>query len=198
MSIRSNTVRMGFVALVAAGVAALLVVLLFPSKGDSAALQSSSPIVPLAAEWDFDGESSTTTLPGDGGEVLWHRGVSIPPGANTLFITFSGTGDQHDSSQTLMKCWVHNDPCSGDDWVVLQYYGDEDYHDNNINYTWCEALHPGPRNRIVQLNLASSGGSDVYVEQMHFYVSAAFLPHGCREIEAGANGGAEAESAHGG
>jgi hypothetical protein len=146
--------------------------------------------VPLAADWDFDGESSTETLPGDGGEILYHRIVTVPPGANTMFITFSGTGDQHNSAQTLMKCWVDNVSCSGDEWVVLQYYEDQDYHDNNINYTWCKAITPGAKNRQVRLNLASSNEGTVYVEQMHFYVSAAFMSHGCRHIEAGAGGGA--------
>lgn len=198
MTIRSNTVRTGAVALLAAGVAALLVILLFPGKGETAALQSSSPLVPLAADWDFDGESSTTTEPGSGGEVLYNRTVFTPAGANTLFVTFSGTGDQHDGSQTLMKCWVDNNPCSGDEWVVLQLYDSFDFHDNNINYTWCEAITPGAKHRNVRLNLASSGGSDVYVEQMHFYVSAAYLPHNCTEIEAGDGGGEAGIGAHGG
>jgi hypothetical protein len=198
LSIRSNTVRTALIALLTAGVAALLVVLLFPTKGETAALQSPSPLVPLAADWDFDGESSTETLPGDGGEVLYERSVSTPAGANTLFITFSGTGDQHDDAQTLMTCWVDNHPCNSDEWVVLQYYEDQDYHDNNINYTWCKSILPGARTRNVRLNLASSNGGTVYVEQMHFYVTAGTLPHPCREIQAGGDGGDEALGGHGG
>jgi hypothetical protein len=190
---------MGVVALIAAGLAALLVVLLFPGKAETAALQAPSPLTPLAADWDFDGESSTETLPDDGGEVLYQRSVSTPAGANVLFITFSGTGDQHDSAQTLMKCWVDNHPCSGDEWVVLQLFDDFDFHDNNINYTWCKSIIPGAKNRTVRLNLASSNEGTVYVEQMHFYVTAAAMPHNCREIQAGGDSGEPVgEGAHGG
>lgn len=50
----------------------------------------------------------------------------------------------------------------------------------------------------MRINLASSNGDNVYVEQMHFYVTAAAMPHSCREIVAGGGGGdaAEAEGAH--
>lgn len=184
------------VALLAAGVAALLVVLLFPGKGETAALQAPSAIVPLAADWDFDDESSTND--GPPGIILYDKNVWTPAGANTLFITFSGTGDQHNDAQTLMHCSVDGVGCSGDEWVVLQLFDDFDFHDNNINYTWCKAIAPGAKHRNVELRLAS-GNDDgtVYVEQMHFYVNAAYLPHGCSEIEAGGGGGDEAVGAGG-
>jgi hypothetical protein len=193
MTIRSDTLRMGVVAALAAALAAVLAVLLFPGKATTAALQSPAPIVPLAANWDFDGESSTNLT--EPGIVLYDRNIITPAAANVLFITFSGTGDQHDSSQTLMHCSVDGVACSADEFVVLQYYEDFDFHDNNINYTWCARIPPGQTHRNVKLRLASSEGGDVYVEQMHFYVNATFMPHGCEEI---ATGSPDALGGHGG
>lgn len=184
MSIRSNTVRMGVVALLAAGLAAVLVVLLFPGKAETAALQTPSPIIPLASDWDFDGESSTDLT--EPGIILYDKNVFTPAGANVLFITFSGTGDQHDSSQTLMHCTVDGVDCSGDEFVVVQLFDDFDFHDNSIDYTWCAHIDGVAKHRNVELRLASSGGGDVFVEQMHFFVKASRMPHACEEIEAGA------------
>jgi hypothetical protein len=167
MTLRSNTVRMGIVAILAAGLAALVVVLLFPGQGTSAA-PAPSPLVPLAADWDFDDESWTNQQ--DPGIMLYDKVVYTPAGANTLYVTFSGTGDQHDDAQTLMYCSVDGVGCSGDEWVVLQLYDDFDFHDNAITYTWCKAITPAAKGRHVNLQMASSNGG-TYVEQMHFYVS---------------------------
>lgn len=195
MSVRSNTFRVGVVALLAAGLAALLVVLLFPGNATTAALQSPSPIVPLAADWDFDGESSTSEP--EPGVILYDRNVFTPAGANVLFITFSATGDQHDDAQTLMHCAVDGVNCTTDEFVVLQFYEDFDFHDNNIGHTWCARIAPAARTRNVELRLASGNGEGtVFVEQMHFYVNAAFMPtaNACRHIE---TGGSEAVGAGG-
>lgn len=198
MSIRSNTVRMGVAALLAAGLAALLVLLLFPGKGTTAALQTASPIVPLAADWDFNDESSTSDT--EPGVILYDRNVFTPAGANVLFITFSATGDQHSDARTLMQCSVDGVDCSSHEFVVLQYYADNDFHDNNVNHTWCARITPGAKNRNVELRLASSNGGTVYVEQMHFFVNAAFMPStsACRHIETGGGGDVVGAGGHGG
>lgn len=182
MTIRSMTVRMGVAALLAAGVAALLVVLLFPGKGTSAA-PGPGPLVPLASNWDFNGESWTDEE--TPGIALYDKVVYTPANVNTMYVTFSGTGDQHDDADTLMYCSVDGVGCSGDEWVNLQQYGDNDYHDNNINYTWCAPITPAQKGRHVQIRMASGNSGDVYVEKMNFYVSASYTPHGCQEIEAG-------------
>lgn len=194
MSIRSNTVRMGVAALLAAGLAALLVVLLFPGNAETAALQTPSPIIPLASDWDFDGETATDL--GEPGITLYDRNVFTPAGANILFVTFSGTGDQHDFAQTLMHCTVDGVDCSGDEFVVVQYFDDLDFHDNSIQYTWCAHLDGVAKHRNVRLRLASSNGGDVFVEQMHFFVSTSRMAHACQEIEAGA-GDEAAAAGHG-
>lgn len=85
----------------------------------------------------------------------------------------------------------------GDEWIRLQNYEDNDYHDNGIHYTWCKPIAPGKPTRRVELKLASDDGSNVYVEQMSFYVDAAFTPHGCSAIVAGEDE-SSVTSAHGG
>jgi hypothetical protein len=193
MATRSNVVRAALLAAVAAGLAVALMMLLFPTRGTSAA-PAPGALYRLAADYDFSGEQSTEVSPGDGGEVIYDRVVAPPANANTLYVIFSGQGDQHSDAVTNLTCWVDGHQCGGDDWVQLQYYADNDYHDNGIHYTWCKAITPGKPYRHVQIGLASSNGGTVYVENMTYYVDAAFTPHGCTNI-----GGVEDDAAgHGG
>lgn len=51
--------------------------------------------------------------------------------------------------------------------------GPADCHDNNIHYTWCTTITPGPQ--TVQLKLASSPGGDnnfAFYERAHIYIDA--------------------------
>ena len=184
MAIRSNGLKIGLTALLAAGLAVALMLLVFPGRGTTAA-PAAGPLVRLAADYDFSGEQSTTAEPGSGGsggEVIYDKIVYPPASANTLYVIFSGQGDQHDFSNTMMTCLVDTVQCGGGKWTTLQNFDDNDYHDNGIHYTWCKAITPGKSFRHVEVKLASSDGEDVYVENMTYYVDAAFTPHGCTDI----------------
>jgi hypothetical protein len=183
MSIRLNA-RTAVIAALAVAVAVLLTMLLFPGKGTTAGATPGA-LIRIASDYDFNSESSTTASSGSGGSVIYNRDVSVPANANTLYVIFSGTGDQHSDSSTLLNCYVDNVACGGDEWVNLQNTNGEDNHDNSIHYTWCKAIAPGKPSRHVELKLASSGGDTVYVEQMSFYVDAAFTPHGCTNLDPG-------------
>src|SRR5688500_13021475 len=121
MSIRSNTVRTALIALLAAAAAAALMVLLFPSSATTAPAQSSGGIVRLVSAYDMDGEVSTDT---ESGIPIFNRTVVPPSTANTLFITFSGTGDSHDGAATRLGCRVDGHGCPNDDklWTKVQKF----------------------------------------------------------------------------
>lgn len=219
MSIRSNTMRMGLVALAAAALAALLVVLLFPGTGTTAATQSPSSIVNLVSAYDMSGEVSTSS---SDGIRIFNRNVIPPSNANTLWISFSGTGDSHDGNATRLGCRVDGHGCPNDDnsWTEVQKFnfqplldanelndcegdgggGCGDWHDNNINLTWCQSILPGSGHKNVQVWLSADedGEGTVYVEKATFTVNAGFTPHGCQEFDMNSVAGVGSSPAHGG
>ena len=182
MSIRSNTLKMGFVALLAAALAAILMVLLFPSQAITAPAQSPGSLVRLVSAYDMDGEASTSS---ETGVLLLNRNVVPPSNANTLFVTFSGTGDSHDGATTRLGCRVDGHGCPNDDkfWTDVQKFafecevfegpfdgpsaeqlectegdgggGPGDWHDNNINLQWCQSIKPGSGHKNVQVWLSA-------------------------------------------
>lgn len=218
MSIRSNTARTALVALLAAGVATLLVLLLFPSQATTAPTQAPGSLVRLVSAYDMSGEVSTDD---ETGVMIFNRNVVPPSNANTLYMTFSGTGDSHDGSVTRLGCRVDGHGCPNDDkfWTDVQKFafecetfegpfaeqlectdgdgggGPGDWHDNNINLQWCQSIAPGSRHKNVQVWLSAEPGEGegdndfVFVEDVTFYVDAAFTPHGCSEFDMGGGGG---------
>jgi hypothetical protein len=223
MSIRSNTARTALVALLAAGLATLLVLLLFPSQATTAPAQSPGSLVRLVSAYDMDGEASTSS---DSGIILLNRNVVPPSNANTLYITFSGTGDSHEGNTTRLGCRVDGHGCPNDDnlWTRVQKFafecfefdqvgtqqldctegdgggGPGDWHDNNINLQWCQSIQPGSGHKNVQVWLSAEDDDEgtVYVENATFYIDAQFTPHGCQEFAMGGSGGGSAGAGHGG
>jgi hypothetical protein len=205
MPIRSTAAKSVVAALLAAGLAVVLMVLLFPGKGSTAA-PVSGPVVRLAAQFDmFNGEEfSTTNQPSDnagGGQAIYEQSVFPPANANALFVTVSGTGDAHMISEAptvgsqpqgqakiMLACLVNNVPCNNGQseansetgWVTLQFPTD-DLHDNGIYYTWCKSIPTNGAERHVTVKLGSSNGGTVYMETSHFFVDASQMPHGCQQ-----------------
>jgi hypothetical protein len=217
MTIRSNTARTALVALLAAGLATLLIVLLFPSQATTAPAQSPGSIVRLVSAYDMDGEVSTDD---EAGIMIFNRNVVPPSNANTLYVTFSGTGDSHGGSTTRLGCRVDGHGCPNDDkfWTDVQKFsfdceefdltaqqlactegdgggGPGDWHDNNINLQWCQTIKPGSRHKNVQVWLSADPGEGegindfVFVEDVTFYVDAQSTPHGCQEFDMNSVGG---------
>jgi hypothetical protein len=198
MTLRSNTVRMGIVALLAAGLAVALTVLLFPSKGTSAG-PTYSALVRLAAQYDmFDGdEFYTEELPADGaagGQAIFETAVTTR--RPTPYVTVSGTGSARTGEEggpvgpahlelgqrrscsplrqrraaAARQCRERPAGCAR---TRPRIY-------TTTTSTWCRAITPGSGPRHVQVKMASSDGGTVFMETSHFFVDASTLaPHGC-------------------
>jgi hypothetical protein len=205
MTIRSNTAKAAGIALLAAGVAVALALLLFPSQGTGASTATNGPLIRLAAQfnmWNGD-EFSTNSLPdvnGTGGQVIWERLVFPPADANVMYVTFSGTGDVHTSTRLEMACVVNTHPCNpgegnaNDDsgWTTLMNVGANDWHDNNVYYTWCMPIPTGGGAKHVQVKMASSSGGTAFLETAYFFIDAQQLSgHVCDQAATpeGAGGG---------
>ena len=219
MTIRSNAMKIALAALLAGGLATLLVWMLAPSKATTAP-SAFGPMMRIAAQFNmFDGgEFSTSNEPsanaGDG-QAIYDTVVYPPGNANVLYVTVSGTGDAHANcdaptggpskqqpcgqSKILLACLTDGHPCnsggSGENgapsgWVTL-LYPDGDLHDNGIAYQWCATIKPSTAARHVTVKMASDNGGWVNMEQTHFFVDASQLPHGCTEAATpeGAGGG---------
>lgn len=146
------------------------------------------PIVRLAADFlNFDGtESATTTTAnpatGEDGTAVFQKTVFVPSGVNTLYVTFSATGDTHDGAALWLSCRVNGafcNPGSGGaagappGWIALQKHknwvgisgflvgdgggGGGDVHDNGIYYTWCVKTSTTGGPSRFELRLATSG-----------------------------------------
>jgi hypothetical protein len=169
------------------------------------------PLIRLAAEFDYFGETAgkSTLVPPDGtaagagGIPIYRKTVTVPKGANTLYVTLSAAGQtQEDATacfaanlldvgagtsvpfnagQTGANCfgpqpgWVAllKQPCAG------VAYADGNCQDNSISYQWCTAVTPGVI-RDVEIRMATGvENKEVFIETAHFYVDAASVPGGC-------------------
>ena len=129
--------------------------------------------------WDGDEISTTAAIPGI---IIYSKTVTVPLDANTLFLTIATTGDCHDAAVAEFGAFLNGSPfnlgttsCkwhSGMDQLAKPHCGD--FHDNNINYTWCAPVQPGKK-YLVELRLASDNGGEVFIEGAHFYIDATFL-----------------------
>ena len=119
--------------------------------------------------------SSTTT-----GVEVFSKTIFVPGGKQTLFVTFSGTGDSHNGAASRLDCFIDGVECNSTFGKVrLQRHSDqftdsdgddvfdggngEDLHDNGIHYTWC--AQSGGDLHTVKLVLTSSDGGEVFVER---------------------------------
>jgi hypothetical protein len=168
-------------------------------------LLAQSALVRLSAEyrrWDFS-EDFTSTPAYFGGTTFYEKTVFVPRSANTLYITVSATGDTHEGDVTQLRCEVDGNPCNsgfvpGDDqgWIRLQRHGGfrhlepccqyfvsaEDFHDNNVTYSWCATVTPGTR--VVTLKMGTENFNDVFLEGIHVFIDANAMPSGVRCTEA--------------
>lgn len=142
----------------------------------------------------FTTDSADGSGVGVGGTAIYNKSFNLPSGQNTIFITFSGTGDGHGGAAHWFTASVNGTVCNrGNDgagfapagWIPLQKHRDSggggdggggigDLHDNGIYYTWCclGGVRPGGSNAI-EIKLASSiQGEFVFVERSHVYVDS--------------------------
>ena len=171
------------------------------------------PLHRLAADFkNFDHTETSTTvgvfpnsvgsLPGNDGQLVYHKTVSVPDDHNVLYVTMSGTGDTHDGAALWLGCRVDGNDCNPGaggaagahpGYIALQKMpsfivnpigaigscndgggGFGDCHDNNINYTWCTPIYGGTHN--VELRLATSeSGKEVFFEATHFFIDSNFI-----------------------
>jgi hypothetical protein len=141
----------------------------------------------LAARQVGTGELSTTLAPesgGGGGKLIFNETVFKPGGRNVLIITFSGTGDVHKQAVTYLTCLVDSVVCDprGDGWTRVQRFQvterNGDFHDNNINQTWCKLVSTTAGIHNVKLRLAVDSGStgqQAFVERVKVYIYSAHV-----------------------
>jgi len=156
----------------------------------------------LAAEFNYYGLEAETSLTANSnpthtqtsGVAVYKRVVTVPAGQNVIFATISTTGDVHDGASSCFTALLDgkyfaprpggpdcDDSVSVPGWITLlkvpngpapNCVDSGDCHDNNIYYQWCRKVTAGSHE--VQIRLASSrSGSNVYIEQAHFYVDTA-------------------------
>ena len=158
-------------------------------------LPSETPADPI--DRLFSGFKSTSseisTSDDTTGVEAFSRTIFVQGDVNTLFVTFSGTGDSHDGAASRLDCFIDGVECNstfgkirlqrhsaqiedsdGDD--VFNSDG-EDLHDNGIYYTWCAPITHGPH--TVKLVLTSdSSGKSVFIERYFVYIDAQFIGAG--------------------
>ncbi len=66
----------------------------------------------LKAEWqDFNGGETFTNSPPPG-IIVYNKNVFVPAGVNTLYVTFSGFGDDHGGNTLLLTCMLNGAFCN--------------------------------------------------------------------------------------
>jgi hypothetical protein len=163
------------------GVVLTLIVGLFAFGLFNPSMSSAGVINRITAQfkvWDGNEISTTTAIPGI---IIYSKTVKVPLDANTLFLTIATTGDCHDAAVSQFGAFLDGSPFNlgttssngAQGWInLLNPSGD--FHDNNINYTWCAPVQPGKK-YLVELRMASDNGGEVFIEGAHFYIDATFL-----------------------
>ena len=172
----------------------------------SSALVSAAPLHRFSAEFqntDSLGtpEVSTTATPlagGAGGTVVYDKTLSVP--FQTVYVTFSATGETHNGAALLMTALVDGVPCEAFEgradagpsgWITLQKLpqpgvvtncnddggGSADCHDNNLYFSCCAQVENPPTHNV-QIKLASSNGSRVFYERATIYIDGSPNPGG--------------------
>lgn len=141
--------------------------------------------------WD-GGEDFTTVPPGSGGANIYTRTVTVPPGRNVLYITYSSTGDTHSfaaGNNMQHLCLVDGLPCNPGftpasgftGWLVTQH-PNADEHDNTVMIEWCANIAQVSFATVhtVAINLASANGlDDVFNEGSHIFIDTNHVGGGC-------------------
>jgi hypothetical protein len=137
----------------------------------------------------FGFEIFTTAKPlpnAEGGAIIYNKNFFVADDINTLYVTISATGDDHNGARLQLACKVDGKPCNpgaGDPaggapsgWhtalrfknynnngLPIPFAGDGqggagDVHDNHVMYTWCTPFEAKAGTHNVQVKLASSEG----------------------------------------
>jgi hypothetical protein len=145
----------------------------------------------LAHKLDGDAEISTTLPPapgGTGGLVIYNKNFFTANDINTIYVTISATGDDHNGARLQLACLLDNKPCDPEShlnaggapsgWFTALRHknynvnytgpgfvgdgggGAGDLHDNIVHYTWCTPFNGPAGSHNVQIKLASSPGTD--------------------------------------
>jgi hypothetical protein len=143
-----------------------------------------------AANFTAFGFEISTAIPpapnAEGGLIIYNKNFFVADDINTLYVTISATGDDHNGARLQLACKVDGKPCqpgAGDPaggapsgWhtglrfknynnnlLPLPFAGDGgggagDVHDNHVMYTWCTPFETKAGTHNVQVRLASSPG----------------------------------------
>jgi hypothetical protein len=139
----------------------------------------------------FGFEISTTlppsgTPPASGGLIIYNKNFFVADDINTLYVTISATGDDHNGARLMLACKVDGNACQpgagnpaggapngwhtalrmkdyNNNYLGVPFGGDGgggagDVHDNHVMYTWCTPFETKPGSHNVQVKLASSPG----------------------------------------
>jgi hypothetical protein len=144
----------------------------------------------LANKLDRDSEIATNLPPapgGNGGLVIYNKNFFTANDINTIYVTISATGDDHNGARLQLACLFDNNPCDPDshenaghapkgwftalrhknynsNYLGADFGGDGgggagDLHDNVVHYTWCTPFKGPAGTHNVQIKLASSPGT---------------------------------------
>lgn len=142
----------------------------------------------LANKLDSDAEIATTILPapgGAGGMVFYNKNFFTANDIDTIYVTISAAGDDHNGARLMLSCSLDGNPCDPSShenaggapsgWFTAMRHknynnnyagffggdgggGGGDLHDNIVHYTWCTPFNGPAGSHNVQLKLASSPG----------------------------------------
>jgi hypothetical protein len=197
----------GYRKLAAAAIAALMAVGIAMPAGAQSELKR------LVAERNFFGTEAVTSA-GVPGIPIYSKTIFVPAGNNVLYLTMSTTGDTHDGVSSCFAALVDGNffapgqqgssRCGADGltrvpgWITLLKLplddnaadncndgggGSADCHDNSIHYEWCRSIRSGVHTVEVRM-AAAPAGSNVFIEQAHFYIDTNGLPAGARCVRA--------------
>jgi hypothetical protein len=143
-----------------------------------------------AANFTAHGFEIFTNLPpaqdGQGGLIIYNKNFFVADDINTLYVTISATGDDHNGARLQLACLVDGKPCNpganpvggpglrgwhtglrfknyNNNYLGVPFAGDGgggagDVHDNHVMYTWCTPFETKAGTHNVQVRLASSPG----------------------------------------
>jgi hypothetical protein len=199
------------------GLITLLLWLLFPLDAGAQGVGNSGYVrryLANFAAWDgteiFTDVAPSGTPPASGGVLIYNKNFFVADDLNTLYVTISATGDNHDGRRLMLACLVDGVACNSgtggaggapagwftalrfdnynDDYTGTGYGGDGgggsgDVHDNVVTYTWCTPFETKPGTHNVKIRLASGAnpdGDDPAVNNVVFLENVFFYVDGSR------------------
>lgn len=143
----------------------------------------------LSSQW-AEGEISTSSS-----HNLYTNTVAVPNNMHTLYVTVTGTSDDHNSAVQHLICHVDANGCDPNADIRIINVGPNDWHDNSVVARWCLPVTPGTSpttNHTVTIDQSSSNGGNVYIEKIVITVDADTNANACTNF-----GGDDGASVHG-